>query len=127
MSVFFHNHKYSLSLLLTELSSLSGVGVTGKPLTNRIKGEEYVLTHNATVLCISGICGNETETFNTSEGSSNNYNADNTEINELMSKVLGNPRCVKTFIDRGYFRNGLKNINLIHVEKRARIAYPWPE
>ena len=71
--------------ILTELSSLSGVGVTGKPLTNRIKGEEYVLTHNATVLCISGICGNETETFNTIEGSSNNYNADNTEINELMS------------------------------------------
>ena len=111
-SVYGYKNQHSI---LTESSPLTGLGVTGKPLTNRIKGEEFVLNNNATILHISGICGDEVENFDTNTATTANNN------NELLNKVIGSPRCVKTFIDRGYFKNGLKNINLIHVNDICNI------
>ena len=78
-----------------EDSPLEGIGVRGNSLTTRIDGESWAAERGAVVLHLSGLCGNEVE----DEG----YG-------------LGLPRYVGDFARKGYLRNGLKLINLIHVD-----------
>ena len=80
--------------IVNETAPLTGISTRGTPLTDRVKGEEWILAKGATVLHLSGIVGDE------EEGEYSGY---------------GPPRTIKSFLSKGYLRNGLKLINCIHI------------
>ena len=80
--------------IVNESAPLTGLSVTG----NRVKAEEWVLANGATVLHLSGIVGDEEE------------------------KMVGPSRSIKSFLTKGYFKNGLKAVNLVHVNDIYKIS-----
>ena len=89
-------------VLVTENSPTTGTGVTGRSLAGRTEAEEWALSQGAMVLHLSGICGDESE--------------------EESVRGYGPARFVGDFARKGYLRNGLKPINLIHVDDICRVA-----
>ena len=81
--------------VINETLPLTGLGVTGKSLEDRVKGEEWMLKNGATILHLTGIVGDE----------------------EVSDRKTGKvtPRTIRSFVSSGYFRNGLKLINAIHI------------
>ena len=87
--------------IVDEDSPLSGVGVRGNSLGVKDQGEAWAARQGAVILHLSGICGDEIE----SEGHG-----------------VGATRYVGDFARKGYLRNGLKLINLIHIADIAVVV-----
>lgn len=88
---------------MNETAPLTGKSGTGAPLTDRVKGEQWILTKGATLLHLSGIVGDEED-----EGSGNSG--------------YGPPRTIKSFLSKGYIQNGLKLTNCIHIDDIHKIV-----
>jgi len=93
--------------IVDETAPLTGKSVTGKSLLERVKGEEWILAKGATVLHLSGIVGDE-ETNSSLAG-------------DLM-RVCGPSRSIKSFISKGYIKNGLRLLNCIHINDICKIV-----
>ena len=79
--------------VVTETAPLTGLSITGAPLTDRVEGEEWVISRGATVLHLTGITGDE----------------------ETDRSGFGAPRTIKSFLSKGYIQNGLRLLNYIHM------------
>ena len=91
--------------VITEDSPLTGKSMfTGKAQESKVNGEKWVLAKGGSILYLSGICsdigdGKEDET----------------------GTVMGGDRSIKSFFDKGYVKNGLKVMNVIHVNDICKI------
>lgn len=74
--------------------------VTGASLADRVNGEEWILAKGATVLHISGIVGDS----------------------DASDCGCGPPRTIKSFLSRGFIKNGLRLINFIHINDIYKIT-----
>ena len=92
--------------IVDETAPLTGKSVIGLPLTDRVKGEEWILARGATVLHLSGIFGDE----ETNGGVAGNH-----------VSGYGPPRTVKSFLSKGYFKNGFTLLNCIHINDICKI------
>lgn len=76
--------------------------LTGKAsLEDRVKGEEWMLKNGATILHLTGLVGDE-------------------ESDGKFGKST--PRTIRSFISKGYFRNGLRLVNIIHINDIYKIT-----
>lgn len=92
-------HAEDHTSVVDESSPLTGMGVTGASLADRVEGENWMLSKGAAIFYLSGIVGDEEE-----EGVS-----------------YGEPRPLRPFFEKGYARNGLKLVNFIHVKDICKI------
>ena len=87
--------------VINESLPLTGKGVTGASLEDRVKGEEWMLKNGATILHLTGTVGDE-------------------ESDGKFGKST--PRTIRSFISKGYIRNGLRLVNVIHINDIYKIA-----
>ena len=87
--------------VINETLPLTGLGVSGASLEDRVKGEEWMLKNGATILHLSGIVGDE-------------------ESDKKIGHIT--PRTIRSFISKGYVRNGLSLINAIHINDIYKIV-----
>ena len=80
--------------VVDETTPMTGISITGASLADRTEAENWMLSKGATVLHLSGIVGDKEES----------------------DASYGEPCSVGSFFQKGYARNGLKLINLIHVK-----------
>ena len=90
--------------VVNESCPVTGTGARGKSLVARTNGEAWAMEQGALILHLSGLCGDEIER---SAGPSRGH---------------GNPRFAGDFARKGYLRNGLKLINLVHINDINRIV-----
>ena len=77
--------------------------LTGKAsLENRVRGEDWMLKNGATILHLSGLV------------------CDEEESDRKVGKIT--PRTIRSFISKGYFRNGLRLVNVIHINDIYKIT-----
>ena len=74
-------------------------------LTERVKGEEWILAKGATVLHLSSIHDDQV----------------NGGLAGDLMKVCGPSRSMKSFISKGYIKNGLRLLNCIHINDICKI------
>ena len=79
----------------------SHVSYSGTPMTDRVKGEEWALSKGATVLHLSGLISDEEE--------ESRYG-------------VSNERTAKSFLSKGYLKNGLQLLNVIHINDIYNIS-----
>ena len=96
----FHADNYES--IVDETAPLTGKSVFGAPLTDRVSGEEWVLGQGAVLLHLSGIVGDEED-----EGGKSGY---------------GPSRTIRSFLSSGYVKNGLKLMNVIHINDIYKIV-----
>ena len=84
--------------VIDESTPMTGTGVTGASLADRVEGENWMLSRGAAIFYLSGIVGSEKE-----------------EVS------YGESRSVRSFFEKGYARNGFKLINLIHVKDICKV------
>lgn len=95
-------HVGNHATVVKESAPLTGKGVTGAPLTDRVKGEDWALSKGATILHLSGITGEE-------------------ENDTEKSKWYGISWSIKTSLSMRKFQNGFKLINFIHINDICKI------
>ena len=105
----FYNRPGDLRTLIDETAPLTGLGVWGKSLTDRVKGEEWILSKGATVLHLSGIASDDAE--------EERYPLPSFDGSGSLAR-----RTVKSFLESGYLKNGLQLINLIHINDIYKIC-----
>ena len=88
--------------IVDETALLTGKSVAGLPLTDRVQGEEWVLARGGAILHLSGIFGDD-------------------EVNN-GSCGYGPPRYIKTFLSKGYYKNGFALLNCIHITDICKIV-----
>ena len=87
---------------VNEMASFSShVSSSGTPMTDRVKGEEWALSKGATVLHLSGLISDEEE--------ESRYG-------------VSNERTAKSFLSKGYLKNGLQLVNVIHINDIYNIS-----
>lgn len=84
--------------VVNETSPVTGSGGRGKSLSARTNGEAWAMEQGAVVLHLSGLCGDKIES-----------------VSAGLARGYGDPRFVGDFARKGYLRNGLKLINLVHI------------
>jgi len=105
-------HSAGYDSVVDETAPLTGYSVTGLPQIDRVKGEEWILARGATILHLSGIFGNEETHHRDSVGGKARNQTDG----------YGPPRTIKSFLSKGYYKNGFKLLNCIHINDIYKIV-----
>ena len=88
--------------IVDETAPLTGKSEAG---TDRVKGEEWIVARGGTILHLSGVVGDEE---NPMAGSN--------------SCGYGPSRTIKSWLSKGYFKNGLRILNCIHINDIYKIV-----